>query len=187
MTVAGYNTLNTEGIDFTAIYTGYNQAAAVSSTNVPDYPGATGPFILGTVAKGIDGSEFVYVLAGGTIAAGDAVIITNTSALWTANSVTNTLAASKLGDLVGVAIVAITSGYYGWVQRAGKCALINAVGSSTANALMRTSTTAGRLTTTTATASSTQVSGIVLSTATNTTSGAFVEGILNFPVISTAD
>ena len=86
MTVAGYNTLNTEGIDFTATYTGYNQASAVSSTNTPDYPGPTGPFVLGQVAKGIDGSEFVYVLAGGTIAAGDVLIITNTAALWTANS-----------------------------------------------------------------------------------------------------
>ncbi len=187
MTVAGYNTLNTEGIDFSATYTGYAQASAVSSTNTPDYPGPTGPFVLGMVAKGIDGSEWVYVLAGGTINAGDVVIITNTAALWTANAITTILAVGKLGDLVGVALVAIASGSYGWVQRAGKCATLNVIASVAANAQLRTTNTAGRLTGTTATGSSTQLAGVVLTTANGGTAGAFVEGILNFPVISTGD
>jgi hypothetical protein len=187
MTVAGFNTLNTEGIDFSATYTGYTQSSAVSSTNTPDYPGPTGPFTLGQVALGTDGSSWVYVLAGGAIAAGDAVLITNTAALWTANSTTNALAVSKLGDLVGVALVAIASGSYGWIQRAGKCSTINAVASVAANALLRTTTTAGRLTGTSAAGSTVQVTGIVLTTANGGTAGAFVEGILNFPVIGSND
>lgn len=187
MTVAGFNTQNTEGIDFTATYTGYNQASAVSSTNTPDYPGPTGPFTLGQVAKGTDGSEYVYVLAGGAISAGDAVIITNTAALWTANSVTSTLAASKLGDLIAVALVAIASGSYGWVQRAGKCALINVVASVSANVQLKTTGTAGRLTGTIATGSTVNVNGIVLASAQGGTAGAFQEGILNFPVVAAND
>src|SRR3954468_24639087 len=153
MAIAGFSTVGLDGVDYTATYTGYNQASAQSSTNNPDYPGPNGQFTLGQVSKGADGSEWVYVLAGSAIAIGDVVYIINTTSLWTANSITSTLAASKQGDLVAVApLVAIASGSYGWVQRAGKCAAISAAASTTANVALKTSTTAGRLTTTLATA-----------------------------------
>lgn len=180
--IAGFSTTSIEGIDLAAVYTGYAQASAQSSTNNPDYPGPTGPFQLGQVTKGTDDSEWVYVLAGGAITLGDAVIITNTGALWTATSITNALALSKLGDLVGVApLVAIGSGSYGWVQRSGKCAGVSVLASMSANAALFTSTTAGRLGTSVA-SSTVAITGIVLTTA-NSTGATPTQAILNFPVV----
>ncbi len=186
-TIAGFSTLSTEGIDLTQTYTGYTQSSAVSSTNTPDYPGPTGQFTLGQVTKGVDGSEWVYIAAGSTIAIGDVVIITNTGVLWAAASITSTLAAAKLGDLVGVSpLVAMTSGTYGWVQRAGKCAAVSVIASVTANVALKTTTTAGRLTSTIATGATVNINGIVLATANGGAAGT-AQGILNFPVVSTGD
>jgi hypothetical protein len=187
MAIAGFSTFSIEGIDLAATYTGYVQSTAQSSTNNPDYPGPTGQFSLGQVAKGTDGSEWVYVLAGTAIAVGDTCLIVNTTTLWTASSITSTLAAAKQGDLVGVApLVAIASGSYGWVQRSGKCAAISVAAATTANVALKTSTTAGRLTTTLATAVSVQISGIVIA-ATGPASAGVQQGVLNWPVVSTAD
>jgi hypothetical protein len=186
-TIAGFSTLSTEGIDLTATYTGYSQTSAVSSTNVPEYPGPTGPFTLGQVTKGVDGSEWVYCLAGSAISLGDVVIITNTTTLWTGNSVTSTLASSKLGDLVGVApLVAIGSGSYGWIQRSGKCSAVSVIASVTANVQLKTTTTAGRLTSTLATGATVNINGIVLATANGGAAGN-AQGILNFPVVGSND
>ncbi len=185
--IAGFSTLSTDGIDLTQTYTGYTQTSAVSSTNTPDYPGPTGQFTLGQVTKGVDGSEWVYVLAGAAIAVGDACIIVNTTTLWTATPVTSTLAAAKLGDLVGVSpLVAIASASYGWLQRAGKCAALNCISSVTANVQLKTTTTGGRLTSTLATASTVNITGAVLATANAAATGP-AQAILNFPVIGTGD
>lgn len=180
-TLPAASVLSTEGIDLAATYTGYSQTSAVSSTNSPDYPGPTGPFALGQVTKGSDGSEWIYVLAGGTITQGDVLIITNTGTLWTANSITNALAASKLGDFLAVAtLTAITSGQYGWVQRSGKCAGISVIASTAANTTLYTTTTAGRLSSASVASTTSIASGIVLSTA--NVSGT-TQAILNFPVV----
>lgn len=186
-TIAGFSTLSIEGIDLTASYTGYNQASAQSSTNNPDYPGPTGPFTLGQITKGVDESEWVYVLAGTALAIGDVVIIDNTAALWTASAITNTNAASKLGDYVAVCpLVAIASGSYGWVQRAGKCAAIDVVTNTSANVQLKTTSTAGRLISTITTGTTVNISGIIITTAKATTTGT-TPGILNYPVIGAND
>lgn len=180
-TPPGASTLSTEGIDLAATYTGYSQTSAQSSTNTPDYPSPTGPFYLGQVTKGTDGSEWVYVLAGGTITQGDVVIITNTGTLWTANSITNTLAASKLGNFLAVATyTGFTSGYYGWVQRSGKCSGISVIASTSANTQLYTTTTAGRLSSASVASTTSIAAGIVLATA--NTSG-LTQAVLNFPVV----
>jgi len=186
-TIAGFSTLSIEGIDLTATYTGYNQSSAQSSTNNPDYPGPTGPFTLGQVTYGVDQSSWVYVLAGTAIAVGDVVIIDNTTTLWTASSITNTNAASKLGDLVAVApLVAIASGSYGWVQRAGKCAAIDVITNTSANVQLKTTSTAGRLISTITTGTTVNVNGIIITTAKATTTGT-TPGVLNYPVIGAND
>ena len=185
-TIAGFSTLSIEGIDLTANYTGYNQASAQSSTNDPVYPGPTGPFTLGQITKGVNESEWVYVLTGSALAVGDAVIITNTGVLWTATAITSTLAAGKLGAYVGVnPLVAQATGTYGWVQRAGKCAGINVLSSVSANQILRTTGTAGRLTSVVLTSTSVQISGAIITTAATTTGQQ--PAVLNYPVISTAD
>lgn len=181
--IAGFSTTSIEGIDLSATYTGYAQASAQSSTNNPDYPGPTGQFSLGQVTKGTDGSEWVYVLAGGAITLGDVVIITETGALWTANSITNILAQSKLGNWLGVAaLTAIASGSYGWVQRAGKSAGMSVIFSTAANTQLFTTTTAGRLTSASVAGSTVTINGAVLTTAAPTTSGP-IQADLNFPVV----
>ncbi len=184
--IAGFSTLSTEGIDLTATYTGYNQANAQSSTNNPDYPGPTGPFTLGQVTKGVDESEWVYVLTGSALAIGDVAIITNTGALWTATAITYTLATGKVGAFVAVCpLVAMATGTYGWVQRAGKCAAIDVISSTSANAALKTTATAGHLTSIVATGSTVNISGIIITTASTTTGN--TAGLLNYPVIGSTD
>ncbi len=184
--IAGFSTLSTEGIDLTTTYTGYNQASAQSSTNNPDYPGPNGPFTLGQVTKGVDESEWVYVLTGSALAIGDVAIITNTGTLWTATAITSTLASAKAGAYVAVCpLIAMATGTYGWVQRAGKCAAIDVVSSTSANAVLHTTATAGHLSSVLATGASTIISGIIITTASTTTGN--TPGVLNYPVIGAAD
>jgi hypothetical protein len=179
--IAGFSTIGLEGADYTATYTGYAQSSAVSSTNNPDYPSPTGQYSLGQVSKGADGSEWVYALAGSNITLGDVVILTNTGALWTADSVTNTLAASKLGAWLGVQpFTAVTSGQYAWFQRAGKCAGINIIASTTKNVLLYTTTTAGKLSSASVASTTSIMAGVVLTTAATT---ATAQAMLNFPVV----
>lgn len=110
-----FNTANTEGIDFNTTYTSYIQSNAVSATNSPDNPGP--PVSVGTTVKGTNDSDYVFVLASSAIALGDVVLI---SPAYAAASITTTTATAGKGSLVGVAAnVAIASGAYGWVQRAG--------------------------------------------------------------------
>lgn len=184
--IAGFSTLSLEGIDLTASYTGYNQASAQSSTNNPDYPGPTGPFTLGQITKGVDDSEWIYILAGSALAIGDVAILTNTAALWTATAMTSTNAAAKLGAYVAVCpLAAIASGSYGWVQRAGKCAAIDVISSTSANALMKTTGTAGHLSTTLTSGTTLSILNMIITTASTTTGN--TPGLLNYPVVGTAD
>lgn len=179
--IAGFSTIGLEGADYTATYTGYAQSSAVSSTNTPEYPGTNGQYSLGQISKGADGSEWVYVLAGSAITQGDVVIITNTGTLWTATSITNALAASKLGGWLGAQpFTAVTSGQYCWVQRAGKCAGISVIASTSANTLLYSTTTAGRLSSASVASTTSIAAGIVLTTA--NVSG-LTQAILNFPVV----
>jgi len=177
--IAGFSTIGLEGADYTATYTGYAQASAQSSTNDPAYPGPNGQYSLGQVSKGADGSEWVYVLAGSAITLGDVVIVTNTGALWTATSIT--LAASKLGSYLGVQpFTAVSSGAYCWIQRAGKCAGISVIASTTKNTTLYTTTTAGKLSSASVANTTSIAAGMVLATAGTTDT---VQAILNFPVV----
>lgn len=164
-----FNTANTEGVDFTVTYT--------ISTSTPEYPGP--PFVLGQVVKGSDESEWVFVQAGGIIAIGNVVTISNA---WVANAITTTNA--SFGALVGVApIVAFASSDYGWVQRQGKC---NAIGVATAaapNVQLATTATAGVIDDSTATATK-DLSGIIITATNNAGSASTIAGTLNFPVVT---
>jgi hypothetical protein len=111
----------TEGVNFNATYTAYNQAAAISATNSPDNPGP--PMGVGTVVKGTGNSEFVFVLAGSAIGLGDCCLIT--SATQSAAAITTALATPAEGSQVGFAQVPIANGSYGWLQRSGACQNIN--------------------------------------------------------------
>lgn len=72
------------------------------------------PFAVGTVTKGTDNSEWVFVLASGNIGEYDFVGINSGG---TAASLTATTAA--VAPAIGVAQVAILDTYYGWVCTKG--------------------------------------------------------------------
>lgn len=176
MSTTQFNTANTEGINFGETWTVYDQTAASSSTNSPDNPGPR--VAVGTTVKGTGDSDFVAIQATAAIAAGDVCIISNT---FTAAGVTSTNA--TLGSLIGVAVVAIASGAYGYLQRAGRVTPtgVNVLTAALPNASLTTTTTAGALDDITTTGKT--ISGVII-TATNTTAGLTSEpGMLNYPVV----
>jgi hypothetical protein len=162
-------------------------AYTISPTTTPEVPNP--PFAVGTMALGTDASVWVFVklAASQTIAAGDFVYVNSTDAVsWNVTSLSNT-AKALLGALVGIAGAAATSGttstQYIWIMRAGHYASANVITSASANALLYTSATAGRLTGTASATNNSLVSGVVplVTAASNLANVA-----LNFPAISTA-
>lgn len=113
MTTTSFNTIPSEGIDFNLTYSVYDQSAAQSSTNTPDYPGL--PFQPGMMVFGKNGAKFVFVKAASTITINQAIGIDQTT--WQGAPLTKAMA--DAGRLIGVAANAITSGYYGWIQLSG--------------------------------------------------------------------
>ncbi len=168
------NTANTEGVDFNQTYTAYDQTAAISSTNDPSIPAP--PFRAGTVVKGSFDSEFVFIKASAAIAIGDAVTIDQTN--YAATGVTTTNAA--FGDLIGVAQVAIASGAYGWVQRAGP-GLIHVAASCAGHVQLAATANAGILDDAVTTALK-AINGIIITTTIGATATTQV-GTLNYPIV----
>lgn len=120
---------------------------------------------LGTRASGSMGAEFLYVAAGGTINAGDVVILQGEVegvARFTAVQLTSTNGKSKLGAPVGVACATAASGNNLWIQRNGLAPNVNLnTTTPTPYSAMHTSATAGQLTTTAASGTSATITGIV--------------------------
>lgn len=172
MSTVSINTTPVEGVDFNQTYQFYNQTLAQSSTNTPEYPGLQ--MQLGMTAQGSNDTEFVFVLAGALITAGDVCQITTLTQ--SAQGVTTTNAA--LGNQIGVAVSTIASGSYGWLQRKGRCQQINCA-AVTANTQLATTATAGQLDDVVTTGFK-NINGIVV-----TTSGGpgLLAGTLNYPVV----
>lgn len=177
MSTTAYVTTPSEGINFNTTYTAYDQTAAITSTNSPDNPGP--PFSPGTKMEGTNGTSFTFVKASAAIALGDVCQITTLTYAATGVTTANGL----LGNQLGVAQVAIASGSYGWLQRAGACSNINVIGATVPNVLLYTTTTAGTIDDASTTGNKT-ISGIVI-TATSPAATGAVAGTLNGPVLST--
>lgn len=77
----------------------------------------------------LGGGEFVYAQAGGTIAAGGVVQFNQSqdSGGKMVNSAVNWAGTANSGDVLGVALVALTSGQWGWFQVSGN-AVVNCSG-----------------------------------------------------------
>lgn len=163
-----------EGVNFYAV-------DPVISTTTPEYPGTT--IAVGTRVAGTDGSEWIRVIAGGSITANDVVIITTNSS-WTAQSMTNTLASSKLGQIVGVAGATATVGQFLWMQTAGYASAVNAATGMTGFTDTRSTSTAGRIDDTITGGTTVAIAGIVLlATAASNTAAA----MLNNPAVGAND
>jgi hypothetical protein len=164
----------TEGVNFNATYTAYNQALPISATNSPDNPGP--PIGVGTVVKGNGNSEFVFVQATTTINLGDCCLIT--SATQTAAAITTALALADEGVQVGFAQVPIASGAFGWLQRSGACQNINVAAATATDVALLATVTPGVLDD----AGSPVINGVVI---TATAGGAGpVPGTLNQPAVA---
>ncbi len=167
------------GVNFGLTYTAYDQTAATSASNTPDNPGP--PFSQGTIMNGTLDSQFIFIKATAAIAASDVCIITSTG---TAAGVTTTNATGALGALVGVAVVAIASGAYGWLQRSG---IVTPTGVHVAAACLpyaqlSTSGTAGIVTSSNTTAAAI-ITGTIITATNNAGSASTVAGTLNYPVV----
>jgi hypothetical protein len=96
-------------------------------------------FSLGDRVCSHDGKDFVFVQAGGAIAANDAVAIAEDY-----QAIALTTAAAEDGHKIGVAPVAFADDEYGWVQVRGVCEL-NVLGAYAADGILYTTATAGSL------------------------------------------
>ena len=137
----------------------------VAKTETPT-SNTTGPFAghaLGTTIKAVDGSEFVYVQAGGVVAQYDYVTIDENYA-----ALAGTTAAVDDGHMIGFAQVAFASADFGWVATKGSNIQCNVLASCAADVTLWTSATAGKLDDATTTS---RVAGVVVVTALGTAAG----------------
>lgn len=124
--------------------------------------GADSGFTLGTRITASSGQVYLYVKAGAAINQYDCVAVTNG---FTAVGITKALA--DLGQQVGFAQVAFTSGDYGWVAINGEALIVTVLGSCDKGVGLYTSATTGILDD--GTASQTRVWGAVLVASAGTT------------------
>lgn len=144
-----------EGIDITKIY-------APISASTPEIPGL--PFRVGTRATGQDGSVYMFVLSTAGLTANQACGITESTVTLSSAAIVPTYDASALtksladqGCMFGVAPVAITATYYGWVKIQGP-AYVTLKNSCLPNVPLYTTASAGMLDDTSA--SQTRIYGI---------------------------
>jgi hypothetical protein len=173
-TTTDYSTGQTLGVNLQQVFT--------PSTDLYPYAPDKPDFLQGQIAVGTDNTQWVYVLASANIAQGDVVTLTTGYA---AAPITSTNGA--FGNQVAVAQVAIASGSYGWVQRAGPATYINVAGACAPNVQLATTGTDGALDDAVTTGTK-DITGIII-TATNplTSSVSAVAGTLNFPIVGTTN
>lgn len=181
-----YSTASKEGVDINSVF--------ALDTGTPEYPRP--PFNPGEIALGTDGSEWLYCTASITIGAGSVVLISEVPGSYSVALVGGaTVATAPTGDLVGVVGGSLGSlvipapsgtqtGQFFWVQRRGNCPNVKTAASTTKNAQLYSSATAGGTLSSSAGGSATtyQINGIVVSQATGSAAGPNT-GILNSPVV----
>jgi len=111
----------------------------------PDRVTATSEHNVGSLGADSDGNIWQYVQADGTgCSAGDVVQINESNVIDQATTTTSA-PGTGAGQPVGVAKVAFTASYYGWVQRNGIVAAINVASSCAVHTRVNTTGTAGRV------------------------------------------
>lgn len=104
----------------------------------------TALFALGQIAKGNNGSEWIYVQANTAVTGPGYVCVVDTQTTAFGADMITTSNASK-GMRVAVPGVAFAALDYGWMQTDGYCAAVRANTSAGANVQMNTTATAGQL------------------------------------------
>lgn len=140
--MVSYVTQSIEGVDLTAIYTAYDQTAAVSSTNSPDNPGP--PFKVGTEVVATDGSIWVFAKASGGINQYDVVMMD------VAYSSVKQILGGGASEVTKLRIgfyqnsTALVANNYAWFMVSG-IPTINVLGSCAKAAQLYTTDTSGKL------------------------------------------
>jgi allophanate hydrolase subunit 2 len=123
-----------------------------------------------------DGKEFLFCVTGGAITGAGFVVTIDEAYSAVQLSTSN----DARGDLIGVALSAVTSGDYAWFQVKGVCDNIQVLASCAANVRLNTTGTAGALDDD-GTATTIQAEGIYLTTARAASQGN-APGVLNYPI-----
>jgi hypothetical protein len=139
---------------------------------------ANGP-ALGTTVKGNNGSEWMRVVAGSTIAPYNWVAIQASC-----TAVPGTTALARTGAIsVGIAQNAITSGNYGWVAINGQSLTVSTLAAEGVGVQLFTTDTAGTLADATASASQVPILGLTLTATASGTTASSAACILQNPVV----
>jgi len=157
--MVAYAAQSIEGVDVTQTYNIYNQAAAASATNSPDYPAL--PFKLGTRITATDGSMWIFADTTTTIAQFQGVMINSTfrATLWGGAGGATAVAEGLAGfPAFYQNATSLTTGQAGWFMISGVPTLL--VASAGVSVPLYTSDTAGALTGTVNTTSHYQISGL---------------------------
>lgn len=164
-----------EGIDLTATYSVYDQTAAQSSTNSPDYPAP--PFFKGQTVETSNGGLFMFVQASSAISQYDFVGI---STDFTAASLS--VSTTGAAPILAVAQTAIASGYRGWVCLRGGGVSGNVILSTAASAALYATTVPGYLDDSQYSSLQPKLDGIVCTTSRGTTNGSTAV-LLSYPTV----
>jgi hypothetical protein len=156
--------------------THYAISGALNAKLGEDNP--TAQFALGTTVKGNNASEWLYVLAGPTIAQYACVAVEFAG---TASPVTHALA--RAGNTIGVAQNAIPSGSYGWIAINGHSLRVNTLAAEGVGVTLYTTDTAGALADATASGSAATVFGLTLAATASGTTASSAACILQNPVV----
>lgn len=176
-----YVSQSIEGVNFSGIYTPYDQTAAISTTNDPSSGGP--PFKAGTTAVATDGSQWMFVKALGGINQYDVVMVTVQANAFTAVQILGGAAAEASDKMVAFYqnATAAVSGNYVWVMTSG-APTINVLASAVKNVQLYTTDTSGKLDDAIATGSQYAVRGVHLVT-TNGASASSGVAVAQYPSI----
>lgn len=127
------------GINFANVY-----AAATTSSSTSGLDQPSPPWLPGTFENGSNGTRWLFIKAGGSITAGDMVIIT-TPATFIGEALTSTLGRANFGAICGVAGGTATVDQFLWICTQGYITGCNVLSGSVANVALHTTGTAGRV------------------------------------------
>lgn len=169
--MANFNTANTGGINFQAIYAPPSSESGTLTPYVEDIGFALGQHVFGS-----NNSEYVFCQADEAITGGMAIAV---SEVFQANKLTAALAAT--GQFIAVAPATdVADTYYFWAQRNGSGGQLLGAPSVAADIALWTTGTAGLLDDVSGT-SQVRIDGISVVTANALTVNALVDTIVQWP------
>lgn len=164
--MVAYVSQSIEGVNLLALYTAYDQTAAISSTNSPDNPGP--PFAVGTEVVATDGSIWQFVKFTAGVNQYDVVMISPSTggAKQIIGGGAGEAVLSKVGFYQNS--TAAVANNYGWVMISG-VPTINVLGSCAKLVQLYTTDTSGKLDDAIATGSQYPVRNVTLTTTISST------------------